>query len=84
MIYLYLISYFCGILDTDDGMGVCFCLQESAKAALNMKACQMTDRTTQTEHMGPEVRHTQTAHTSCLIRKKTTNDAVALAMQCIF
>ncbi|XP_024861202.1 serine-rich coiled-coil domain-containing protein 1 isoform X2 [Kryptolebias marmoratus] len=27
---------------------------ESAKAALKMKDCQMTDRTTQTEHMGPE------------------------------
>lgn len=34
-----------------------FCMQESAKATLNMKDCQMTDRTTQTEHMGPEVRH---------------------------
>ncbi|XP_078107031.1 serine-rich coiled-coil domain-containing protein 1 isoform X3 [Sander vitreus] len=27
---------------------------ESAKAALKMKDCQMTDRTTQTEHAGPE------------------------------
>lgn len=27
---------------------------ESAKAALKMKDCQMTDRTTQTEHVGPE------------------------------
>ncbi|XP_061585291.1 serine-rich coiled-coil domain-containing protein 1 isoform X4 [Cololabis saira] len=27
---------------------------ESAKAALDAKDCQMTDRTTQTEHMGPE------------------------------
>lgn len=27
---------------------------ESAKAALRTKACQMTDRTTQTEHTGPE------------------------------
>ncbi|XP_037634626.1 serine-rich coiled-coil domain-containing protein 1 isoform X3 [Sebastes umbrosus] len=27
---------------------------ESAKAALKMKDCQMTDRATQTEHMGPE------------------------------
>lgn len=27
---------------------------ESAKAALKMKDCQMTDRTTQTEHTGPE------------------------------
>lgn len=34
-----------------------FCMQESAKAALNMKGCQMTDRATQTEHAGPEVRH---------------------------
>ncbi|XP_024131322.1 serine-rich coiled-coil domain-containing protein 1 isoform X1 [Oryzias melastigma] len=30
---------------------------ESAKAALKMKDCQMTDRTTQTEHMGPELSH---------------------------
>ncbi|XP_041642600.1 serine-rich coiled-coil domain-containing protein 1 [Cheilinus undulatus] len=30
---------------------------ESAKAALKMKDCQMTDRTTQTEHMGPETSH---------------------------
>ncbi|KAM9858615.1 serine-rich coiled-coil domain-containing protein 1 [Aulostomus maculatus] len=30
---------------------------ESAKAALKMKDCQMTDRTTQTEHMGPEPNH---------------------------
>nr|XP_020458103.1 serine-rich coiled-coil domain-containing protein 1 isoform X2 [Monopterus albus] len=30
---------------------------ESAKAALRMKDCQMTDRTTQTEHMGPETNH---------------------------
>ncbi|KAM6931152.1 serine-rich coiled-coil domain-containing protein 1 [Xenentodon cancila] len=30
---------------------------ESAKAALNAKDCQMTDRTTQTEHMGPENSH---------------------------
>ncbi|XP_038558441.1 serine-rich coiled-coil domain-containing protein 1 [Micropterus salmoides] len=30
---------------------------ESAKAALKMKDCQMTDRTTQTEHMGPEASH---------------------------
>lgn len=38
-------------------MDVCLvCMQESAKAALKMKDCQMTDRTTQTEHMGPEVR----------------------------
>lgn len=43
-----------------------FCIQESAKAALKMKDCQMTDRTTQTEHMGPEVRYTQTTHTSFL------------------
>ena len=41
-----------------------FCIQESAKAALKMKDCQMTDRTTQTEHMGPEVRYTD--HTLCL------------------
>lgn len=48
---------------------VCVCLfwmQESAKAALKMKDCQMTDRTTQTEHMGPEVRYTQTTHTLSL------------------
>lgn len=32
-------------------------MQESVKAARNMKDCQMTDRATQTEHMGPEVRH---------------------------
>ncbi|XP_026198523.1 serine-rich coiled-coil domain-containing protein 1-like [Anabas testudineus] len=30
---------------------------ESAKAALKMKDCQMTDRTTQTEHIGPEINH---------------------------
>ncbi|XP_071339256.1 serine-rich coiled-coil domain-containing protein 1 [Trachinotus anak] len=30
---------------------------ESAKAALKMKDCQMIDRTTQTEHMGPETNH---------------------------
>uniref|UniRef100_A0A1A8BAA5 Coiled-coil serine-rich protein 1 n=2 Tax=Nothobranchius kadleci TaxID=1051664 RepID=A0A1A8BAA5_NOTKA len=30
---------------------------ESAKAALKMKDCQMTDRTTQTEHTGPEISH---------------------------
>ncbi|XP_070689882.1 serine-rich coiled-coil domain-containing protein 1 [Pempheris klunzingeri] len=30
---------------------------ESAKAALKMKDCQMTDHTTQTEHMGPETNH---------------------------
>uniref|UniRef100_A0A3B4FVB4 Coiled-coil serine rich protein 1 n=1 Tax=Pundamilia nyererei TaxID=303518 RepID=A0A3B4FVB4_9CICH len=36
---------------------------ESAKAALKMKDCQMTDRTTQTEHMGPEVSHSQTVGT---------------------
>uniref|UniRef100_A0A8C6SWM1 Coiled-coil serine-rich protein 1 n=1 Tax=Neogobius melanostomus TaxID=47308 RepID=A0A8C6SWM1_9GOBI len=30
---------------------------ESAKAALKMKDCQMTDRTTQTEHAGPETNH---------------------------
>ncbi|XP_060894817.1 serine-rich coiled-coil domain-containing protein 1 [Labrus mixtus] len=30
---------------------------ESAKAALKMKDCQMTDHTTQTEHMGPETSH---------------------------
>ncbi|KAM7416782.1 hypothetical protein PAMA_018713 [Pampus argenteus] len=30
---------------------------ESAKSALKMKDCQMTDRTTQTEHMGPETNH---------------------------
>ncbi|CAK6950549.1 serine-rich coiled-coil domain-containing protein 1 isoform X1 [Scomber scombrus] len=30
---------------------------ESAKAALKMKDCQMTDRTTQTENMGPETNH---------------------------
>ncbi|XP_034728999.1 serine-rich coiled-coil domain-containing protein 1 isoform X1 [Etheostoma cragini] len=30
---------------------------ESAKAALKMKDCQMTDRTTQTEHAGPETSH---------------------------
>ncbi|XP_026177062.1 serine-rich coiled-coil domain-containing protein 1 isoform X2 [Mastacembelus armatus] len=30
---------------------------DSAKAALKMKDCQMTDRTTQTEHMGPETNH---------------------------
>ncbi|XP_041855680.1 serine-rich coiled-coil domain-containing protein 1 isoform X2 [Melanotaenia boesemani] len=30
---------------------------ESAKAALKMKDCQMTDRTTQTEHMGHETNH---------------------------
>ncbi|XP_061585288.1 serine-rich coiled-coil domain-containing protein 1 isoform X1 [Cololabis saira] len=30
---------------------------ESAKAALDAKDCQMTDRTTQTEHMGPENSH---------------------------
>lgn len=45
----------------DFGHGWCdgcvFCMQECAKATLNMKDCQMTDRTTQTEHMGPEVRH---------------------------
>ncbi|KAI4821293.1 hypothetical protein KUCAC02_029231, partial [Chaenocephalus aceratus] len=28
--------------------------KESAKAALKMKDCQMTDHATQTEHMGPE------------------------------
>lgn len=45
-------------------MGVClFSVQESAKAALKMKDCQMTDRTTQTEHMGPEVSHSQTVGT---------------------
>eukprot|EP00066_Takifugu_rubripes_P024611 XP_011613877.1 PREDICTED: serine-rich coiled-coil domain-containing protein 1 isoform X1 [Takifugu rubripes] len=36
---------------------------ESAKAALNMKGCQMTDRTTQTEHAGPEVRHRENTDT---------------------
>ncbi|XP_054467382.1 serine-rich coiled-coil domain-containing protein 1 [Anoplopoma fimbria] len=30
---------------------------ESAKAAQKMKDCQMTDRATQTEHMGPETSH---------------------------
>uniref|UniRef100_A0A8D3CIS2 Coiled-coil serine rich protein 1 n=1 Tax=Scophthalmus maximus TaxID=52904 RepID=A0A8D3CIS2_SCOMX len=30
---------------------------ENAKAALKMKDCQMTDRITQTEHMGPETNH---------------------------
>ncbi|XP_068613988.1 serine-rich coiled-coil domain-containing protein 1-like [Brachionichthys hirsutus] len=30
---------------------------DSAKATLKMKDCQMTDRTTQTEHMGPETNH---------------------------
>ncbi|XP_063753699.1 serine-rich coiled-coil domain-containing protein 1 isoform X2 [Eleginops maclovinus] len=30
---------------------------ESAKAALKMKDCQMTDHATQTEHMGPEICH---------------------------
>ncbi|XP_023131532.1 serine-rich coiled-coil domain-containing protein 1 isoform X1 [Amphiprion ocellaris] len=30
---------------------------ESAKAALKMKDCQMTDRTTQTEHVGQETNH---------------------------
>lgn len=40
-----------------------FCMQESAKATLNMKDCQMTDRTTQTEHMGPEVRHKENTDT---------------------
>ncbi|KAK5909817.1 hypothetical protein CesoFtcFv8_003712 [Champsocephalus esox] len=35
---------------------------ESAKAALKMKDCQMTDHATQTEHMGPEVRKAQTPH----------------------
>ncbi|XP_034026373.1 serine-rich coiled-coil domain-containing protein 1 [Thalassophryne amazonica] len=30
---------------------------ESAKAAVKIKDCQMTDRTTQTEHMGPEANH---------------------------
>ncbi|TMS03612.1 Serine-rich coiled-coil domain-containing protein 1, partial [Larimichthys crocea] len=30
---------------------------ESAKAALKMKDCQTTDRTTQTEHVGPETNH---------------------------
>ncbi|XP_040898058.1 serine-rich coiled-coil domain-containing protein 1 [Toxotes jaculatrix] len=30
---------------------------ESAKAALKMKDCQMIDRITQTEHMGPETSH---------------------------
>ncbi|XP_058492325.1 serine-rich coiled-coil domain-containing protein 1 [Solea solea] len=30
---------------------------ENAKAALKMKDCQMTDRVTQTEHMGPETTH---------------------------
>uniref|UniRef100_A0A3B4VMQ6 Coiled-coil serine rich protein 1 n=1 Tax=Seriola dumerili TaxID=41447 RepID=A0A3B4VMQ6_SERDU len=30
---------------------------ESAKAALKMKDCQMIDRVTQTEHMGPETSH---------------------------
>ncbi|KAJ4942500.1 hypothetical protein JOQ06_012366 [Pogonophryne albipinna] len=35
---------------------------ESAKAALKMKDCQMTDHATQTEHMGPEVRNAQTPH----------------------
>lgn len=40
-----------------------FWMQESAKAALNMKGCQMTDRTTQTEHAGPEVRHRENTDT---------------------
>lgn len=40
-----------------------FCMQESAKAALNMKGCQMTDRATQTDHAGPEVRHRENTHT---------------------
>lgn len=40
-----------------------FCMQESAKAALNMKGCQMTDRATQTEHAGPEVRHRENPDT---------------------
>lgn len=39
------------------------CMQESAKAALNMKGCQMTDRATQTEHTGPEVRHRENTDT---------------------
>lgn len=35
---------------------VCFWMQESAKAALGVKDCQvMTDRSTQTDHPGPEV-----------------------------
>lgn len=42
------------------------CMQESAKAALKMKDCQMTDRTTQTEHTGPEVRNTHRKYTSSL------------------
>lgn len=47
-------------------MDVClFCMQESAKAALKMKDCQMTDRTTQTEHTGSEVRCSQTTQSPC-------------------
>lgn len=41
------------------------CMQESAKAALKMKDCQMTDRTTQTEHMGSEVRCSQKTQLPC-------------------
>lgn len=44
-------------------MHVCLlCMQESARAALKMKDCQMTDRTTQTEHTGAEVRCSQTSY----------------------
>lgn len=62
-----------------------FCVQESAKAALKMKDCQMTDHTTQTEHMGPEVRHTQTTHTIFFrsVRHKHTSNALCTTFEAL-
>lgn len=48
-----------------------FCMQESAKAALNMKDCQMTDRATQTEHTGPEVRHRENTDSFLTLSENT-------------
>lgn len=53
-------------LEMAHGCVCLFCVQESAKAALKMKDCQMTDRTTQTEHMGPEVSCSQEKYTRSL------------------
>lgn len=68
-------------------MGLClFCMQESAKAALKMKDCQMTDRTTQTEHAGPEVRYTQTTNTLSLtlaLSDTNTNNAPCTAFSAL-
>lgn len=58
--------------------GCVFCMQECAKATLSMKDCQMTDRTTQTEQMGPEVRHKE--NTGTFLTRSETQKCITLTL----